>query len=304
MKISKEKKAIITASFTAVILIVIKGIAWIFTWSMAILTSAIDSLLDFFVSLMNFFAIKKSEEVEDEDHNYWHGKIEWFWALFEWLIIFFSWLTIIYLAYNKIISWEELKKTWESIFVMFASILITWFLVAYLSRVAKETKSLVIKADALHYKTDLYTNAWIIFSLIILKIFDIPIIDPLVSIIIAIYIIYWSYSIIKEWFDMLMDKSIDKDDVDFIIKTINSHKEIESYHYLKTRKSWKYSFIEFHVVFKNPKILLKDAHIIWDEIEDKIILEIPHSTVIVHLDYYDDSKSSDNPKVKKLTKTY
>ncbi|EKE26284.1 MAG: Cation efflux protein [uncultured bacterium (gcode 4)] len=297
---SPEKKAVITASFTAVLLIAIKTAAWIMTWSMAILTSAIDSTLDFFVSMMNFFAIKKSEEPVDQDHNYWHWKIEWFWALFEWIIIFISWLSIIYFSAEKIINNDVLQKTDESIYVMIISVIITFLLVKFLAKTAKETNSLIIKSDLLHYKTDLITNFWIIISLIIIKLLDFPVIDPIISIAIAFYIMYWSIEIFKEWIDMLMDRAIEDKYIDFIKNTVLEHKEIESFHLLKTRKSWKKIFVEFHIVFINPEISLRIAHTISDEIETKVLNEISNSEVMIHLDYFDDSNEPNNPKFKNV----
>lgn len=295
---SKEKKAVMVASFTAILLIIIKGIAWIFTWSMAIITSAIDSSLDFWVSLMNYFAIKKSEEKEDEHHNYWHWKIEWFWAIFEGMIIFISWILVIYFSIEKIIKKDLLTKTDESIVIMLVSIILTYLLVTYLDKIAKQTNSLILKADSLHYRSDLITNSWIIISLILIKIFSLPIIDPIISILIAIYIMYWSIWIINEWYKMLMDHKIDDEYLEIIKNTILNEEEIESYHMLKTRQSWKKNIIEFHIVFKDTDISLKRAHTISDAIENTIIENIPHSIVMIHLDYFDDSQYISNPKIK------
>ncbi|MDD2486979.1 MAG: cation diffusion facilitator family transporter [Candidatus Gracilibacteria bacterium] len=296
---SPEKKAVITASLTAIFLIILKTFAGLITGSMAILTSAIDSTLDFFVSLMNLFAIRKSEQPHDEDHNYGHGKIEGFGAIFEGLIIFISGLSVIYFSVEKILKNEILKKTDESIYVMVIAVVVTFFLVRYLSKIAKDTGSLVIKSDALHYKTDLYTNFGIILSLIMIKLFNLPMIDPVISILIAFYIMYGSIGVIKEGYNMLMDKSIEKEYVDFVKKIVLDHPEIDSFHFLKTRKSGKNNFVEFHIVFKDINISLKDAHDISDGIETDIICEIPNSTVTIHLDYFDDSNSKINPKNKK-----
>lgn len=297
---SEEKRAVIIASWTAIILILIKWFIGIITWSMAIITSALDSILDFFVSTMNFLAIRKSEQPMDDNHHYWHGKIEWFWAMFEWFVIMFSGICVIYFSIQKIIKHETLNCSYLSIGIMMISILITWLLVIYLNRVSKKTWSLILKADSLHYKSDLYTNSWIIVSLIIIKIFNLPLIDPIISILIAFYIIYWSIGILLEGFKMLMDYKIEDEYIEYVIKVIKEFSEVESYHFLRTRKSWKNNFIEFHIVFKDSQISLRDAHIIWDKIELKIIDKVPCATVTIHLDYFDDSEEINNPKIKEL----
>jgi divalent metal cation (Fe/Co/Zn/Cd) transporter len=73
---SPERKAVIVAASTAVFLTILKFVTGIFTGSMAIITSAADSALDFVVSLMNYFAVRTSEREADETHNYGHGKVE------------------------------------------------------------------------------------------------------------------------------------------------------------------------------------------------------------------------------------
>jgi divalent metal cation (Fe/Co/Zn/Cd) transporter len=95
-----------------------------------------------------------------------------------------------------------------------------------------------------------------------------------------------------------MDKSIDDEYKEEIIQAINCFNEVSGYHFLKTRRSGKKNFIEFHIVFKDIKISLKEAHIIGDKIEMIILDKIPHSHITIHLDYFDDSYSSDNPKLK------
>ncbi len=286
---SKEKKAVIIASWTAFILAITKFITWILSGSMAVISSAVDSLLDFFVSVVNLIAIRKSEKWEDDNYHYWHWKIEWIWALFEWSIITLSWILIIYFAIQKIIKWEEIEKLDVSIYVIIFSIILTSFLVYYLSKISKQTNNLIIKSDTLHYKTDLYTNFGIIISLIIIKITWFHLIDWIVSIWIAIYIIIAAFSIIKEAYYMLMDRSLDEDLVEkikeIIMKTDN---QVSSYHFLKTRASWKYKFIEFHLVL-NKEISLLEAHKVSDKIECKLKREITNSKILIHLDPIDDS---------------
>lgn len=286
---SKEKKAIMIASATAFILAITKFTTWIISWSMVVISSAMDSLLDFFVSVVNFLAIKKSEKWEDDNYHYWHGKIEGLWALFEWTIITISWILIIYFAIQKIINNEAIDKLDASIYIILFSIILTSFLVFYLSKVSKQTNNLIIKSDTLHYKTDLYTNFWVIVSLIIIKLTWLYIIDWIVSIFIAIYIMIAAFWIIKDAYYMLMDRSLDEKLIEKIKEIIlNTDNQVTSYHFLKTRASWKYKFVEFHLVL-NKDISLLDAHKVSDKIECKLRREIENAKVTIHLDPVDDS---------------
>lgn len=283
------KKAILLANITAILLVVIKLITGLLTGSLAVLSSALDSLLDFFVSLFNLYILKRSGSAYDDTYNYWQGKIQGIGAVFEWAIVWFSWMVLIYFSIEKIIEKQWIQQVDISIYMMIASIIITWFLVWYLAKVSKESNSLTLRADMLHYKTDLYTNFWIIFSLILIKITGFEILDAVLSIMIWAYILLSSKWIIMEGFHMLMDRKIDDEWVEKIKEIITTaDRRISWYHFLKTRKSWDDIFIEFHLVF-DKDIKLLDAHTIGDKIEFKITQIIPHANIAIHLDPFDDS---------------
>lgn len=237
------------------LLAVTKFTFWIISWSMTLLASAADSLLDLMVSILNLFALKESAKLADKEHNYWHWKIEGIAAVIEWLIIIWSWGIIIFSSIKKIILGTELNSIDESIIVMIISIIVTGIIVFFLNRTAKKTNNLIIKADLIHYTMDFLTNTWIIIALVLVKYTWYNIIDPIIAIGIAIYIMFPSFKILKDGYDVLMDKSINKDKE--IWKIILKNNNIESFHKLKTHKSWGKVFISFHIVFKDKDISLK-----------------------------------------------
>lgn len=282
---SPEKKAISTASGTAAILAITKLTVGIFSWSIALISSAVDSLLDLTVSFVNLFAIKTAQAGPDAEHNYGHGKVEGIAALFEGLLILVSWGYIIYSAIDKMINKSIINDLSASIGVMVFSILMTGMVVYVLSRAAKKTNSLIVKADLMHYKTDFLTNTWVILSLIIVKFTGFYLIDQIVAIGVAIYIIIGCLPIMKEGFDLIM-----------------GHKEVEWYHLLQTRKGGKQYFVNVHLVFVDKEISLRQVHTISDTIERQIKKLLQHKTqVMIHLDPHDDSDDSDeydtNPKL-------
>lgn len=292
---SLQKIATIVSSLTAFLLIIIKLITWIFTSSIAIISSAIDSILDLFVSLFNFFAIREREKPATKKFNYWKWKIESLATLFEWVIITLSWFYVFYEAIVRIIHWYEIKHIGVAFIIMIISIIITWVLVLFLNFVGKKTKNIIIKADLLHYKTDLYTNFWIVLWIGLIYLTWIHYIDSIIWIIIALYIIYLAFWLIKESICLLLDVSLPKDEVTQIINILKSNKDINDFHFLKTRQSWSCKFIDVHLVF-NPSIKLIDAHRVSDQIEEQI-RKIDTSMkwfFNIHLDPYDDSNLDEN----------
>jgi divalent metal cation (Fe/Co/Zn/Cd) transporter len=139
----------------------------------------------------------------------------------------------------------------------------------------------------------LFTNAWILIALVLIHYTKLFFIDWIIWIIISFYIIYSAYAIIKKWFLLLLDISLDSNIVDSIIKIINFQEKIDSYHFLRTRESWNIKFVDVHLVF-NRSIILVDAHQVSDDIENNIKnLDNECEWIFnIHLDPTDDSKKN------------
>ena len=210
--------------------------------------------------------------------------------MIEGLIVSASGIYIFYAAIDKLLNEHQTSYLQESILVMLASLVITAVLVAYLNAVAKKTGSMVIRSDALHYKTDLYSNAAVLLSLVIIHFTNVYMIDSILGILIAIYIIYSAYDLIKDGVLMLMDVAMSDEVVEQIKHIIEEDVNITSYHQLLTRASGSDAFVSVHLVF-NISTSLFDAHRVCDTIENKIrmIDKDLNWNMVIHPDPYDDS---------------
>jgi cation diffusion facilitator family transporter len=285
-----ERKATVVSTSVAGLLVIMKMTVGLLSGSIAVLASAIDSFLDLIVSLFNYFALNTAESDPDEDFNFGKSKMEPLAAVIEGTVISLSALFILYEAVKKMINPQEMLYMSESIIVMVISIIITGFLVLFLNHVAKKTNNLVIKADALHYKTDIFSNAAVLVALGLVAFSGEQLIDAIIGLGIAIYMIYSSIPIIKEGLMMLLDAALAEEDVKKIEKAIIKHPDVTGYHFLKTRASGSDVFISVHAVF-NIDISLYDAHLVADKIEDEWMKLFPDKKVhaLVHMDPYDDS---------------
>jgi len=285
-----EKKATVVSTSVAALLVVIKMTVGILSGSIAVLASAIDSFLDLTVSLFNYFALSNAEKNPDDNFNFGRSKIEPLAAVIEGTVISLSGLFILYEALIKIAHPREMSNMAESMYVMIASFIITAFLVAFLTYVAKKTKNMVIRADALHYKTDLFSNGAVLLALAAISYTGEELIDPILGIAIAIFMIYSSIPIIKEGILMLLDAALPQADRDSIEEILNSEPIIQTHHYLQTRESGSHIFISVHAVF-NVSISLYDAHLIADKVEARIreLFEDKKCHILIHMDPYDDS---------------
>jgi len=285
-----EKKATVVSTSVAALLVVLKMSVGIMSGSIAILASAIDSFLDLTVSLFNYFALSNAEMDPDEKFHFGRGKIEPLAAVIEGVVISLSALFILYEALSKIAHPRAMESMSESIGVMVISFVVTAFLVAFLNYVANKTNNMVIKADALHYKTDLFSNGAVLTALALISFTGEELIDPLLGVGIALYMIYSAYPIIKEGVLMLLDVALDKEEIEKIEAVIKDEPIVNAYHYLQTRESGSHIFISVHLVF-NMEISLYDAHLVSDRIEERIkkLFDEKKTHVIIHMDPYDDS---------------
>ncbi len=285
-----QKKATIVSSSVAAFLTLIKLAIGIMSGSVAVLASAIDSILDMFVSLFNYFAISNAEKPADKYFNYGRGKIEALASMIEGVIITISGLFLLYTAINKYFSNEVSTYVDTSLIVMVISLFITIGLVAYLNAVAKKTNNMVIKADALHYKTDVWVNLAVLSSLVIVYFTGYEIVDIIIGAGISLFIIYSAYELIEDGILVLLDRALPESQAKQIEQIFIDDENINDYHDLKTRNVADINYVDVHLVF-NCLITLMSAHKIADRIEAKIRqLDKEKNWVInIHMDPYDDS---------------
>ncbi len=288
-EMSAQRRATVIATSAAALLTLVKLMIGIMSGSVAVIASAIDSILDMAISVFNFFAIKKAEEHPNELFNYGKGKIQAIAGVIEGTVITLSGLYIIYEAIGKMIHGRTTEYLGISVLVMLFSILVTWLLVRYLLRIAEETDNIVIKADALHYKTDLLSNGAVVAALVIVYLSGWDWVDALFGLGIGLYIIYSAYEIIHEGVMILLDRSLESDTVAKIGEIIGNHPKVNGYHWLKTRTDGSHNFVEFHLVL-TPEMTLEEAHRIAEELECKIAALDPNKGWVItpHFDPYDD----------------
>lgn len=286
-----EKQATLISTAVAFFLVTFKLTVGIISGSVAVLASAIDSLLDMVVSTFNYFALHNAEKEPDEHFNFGRRKLEPLAAVIEGTIISLSALFILYEAISKMVQGSRIERLDLSIGVMVASLVITAALVIFLQIVAKKTKNMVIQADALHYKTDLFSNGAVLVSLAVIYFTDYTFIDPILGIGIAAYMIYSACPLIKEGILMLLDAALDPQSVAKINGLLQSQVDISGHHDLRTRRSGSDIYLSVHIVF-SISTSLYDAHQAGDRIELALKNLFPDNNVhaLIHLDPYDDSE--------------
>ena len=287
------KLASIASVATAGFLIVAKLAAWYITGSVGLLASLVDSVMDSFTSLINLFAIRYSLQPADEEHRFGHGKAEPLAGLVQAAFIAGSAIFLIFHAIDRLREAHVVDQVGVGISVMVLAIVLTLVLLAIQRYVIQKTDSTAIRADSLHYATDLLTNMSILLALY-LSTLGWTWADPVFAIAVAIYIFYSAFHIGQDAFQQLMDRELPDDVLERIQAIAMNHPEVTGTHHTRTRQSGQTRFVQMHLEL-DENMSLKRAHEIADKLEDEIMAFLPGSEVIIHQDPTDDSDKHSSP---------
>lgn len=282
---NEKQRAIQLSVGVASLLALLKFGAGILTHSLAILASGVDSLLDVFVSTINFFTLRKAEEPPDEDHAYGHGKAESIAGLFQSLFIGTSGIVIISESVRRLILRSHyVNRPDMGMGVMGFSMVVTFLLIRRLKSVAKQNPSIVLDSEQLHFASDFYANLGVIAILLLVEVTHRAAFDLLVSFAIALYIFWQSMHLLRRSIDELMDREISPELHEKIKKIIFGHDpRIVDFHNLRTRRVGNKIFIDFHVVLRGEESF-REAHNLTESLITAIEKEIPDCDLTVHTD--------------------
>jgi cation diffusion facilitator family transporter len=240
--------------------------------------------MDLLAAIIAFFSVRVSDKPADEDHPYGHGKFENVSGVIEALLIFAAAVWIIIEGVRKLIHPEEVGSIGIGFIVMFISALVNHMVSRKLYKVAKEEDSIALEADALHLKADVYTSMGVGVGLLLIWITGLNFLDPLVAILVAIFIIKEAYEMLMSAFNPLLDISLSDEEIETITKMINKHQSVYcDFHNLRTRKSGSTKYIDLHLVFP-PNMSVKAAHDLCDVIEEDIERLLQNTEVLIHLE--------------------
>ncbi|MDA3906659.1 MAG: cation diffusion facilitator family transporter [Bacteroidales bacterium] len=274
-----DKKARIAAIsiFSNSLLTLLKLIVGLLSGSVSILSEAIHSAMDLLASVIAFIAVRISAKEPDIKHPYGHGKYENISGVLEGLLIFIAAIWIIYEAIHKLIKPEEISSFGLAMGVMLFSAVINFFVSRQLYKVAKETNSIALEADALHLKTDVYTSLGVSLGILLIWLTGITIFDPIFAIAVALLIIKEAYQLIQKAFNPLIDAGIDSMEYNKLNAFIKSELPPETCIInLRSRQNGSLYIIDF-VLKVPPQMSVRDAHNICDKLElslRKIYIEV------------------------------
>lgn len=263
---------------------VMKFITGLLTGSIAVMSEAIHTLLDLMASMIAFFSVRISNKPPDKDHPYGHGKFENVAGTIETLLIFIAGIWIIYESVKKLFHPTEIKMPFLAVIVMLVGAAINLIVGKKVQKVGQDYRSVAMSSNALHLLTDVYASVGVAASLLLVSVTNIYILDPLIGISVAIYIMREAYLLGKESFLPLLDTSLTKEEEAKIHEIVMKYAdEFIEYHDLRTRRSGAEEHIEFHLVVSST-MKVETAHELCDRIERDIQNVLHAPTITIHIE--------------------
>ena len=267
----------------AALMIAAKLGAWLATDSVSLLSALADSVMDVLASLVNLFAVRQALQPADREHRFGHGKAEPLAGLGQALFITASAIFLIVEAVGRIMEPEPIARAPVGIGVMGFAILVTAALVTYQRRVVRLTGSTAIKADSLHYASDILVDIGVILALVLAMTLGWGLADPIIALAIAGVILHAAFRVGRAAVEQLMDREFPDAERERIRRIVLEHPDVRDCHDLRTRRSGIDSFIQVHVEMDRSLTLMR-AHEISDAVEARIREAFPHAEVLIHAD--------------------
>ena len=267
----------------AALLVVLKAWAAITTGSTAMLGSLADTALDLAASLATLAGVSIAAQPEDANHRFGHSKAEAIAAMFQVVLISISAIGLAFHSVDQLVNGTRTESAAEGIGVSVIAIAATFGLLAWQRYVLRQTNSLAIHTDHVHYQSDLFLNLAVIAALCLDQFAGITGADPLFGLAIAAWLGWGAWRASQRAVDDLMDKEWPEEKKARFLDVLARHPELRGVHDMRTRTAGHRDFVQFHV-WVDPNMTVRDAHRVMDEVEAKLLAEFPRVEIIIHPD--------------------
>jgi cation diffusion facilitator family transporter len=272
----------------AVLTIGLKGVAYMLTGSVGLLSDAIESLVNLVGGIMALSMLTVAARPADEDHAFGHGKAEYFSSGVEGTLILIAALSIGVASVQRLITPKPLEQVGLGLAVSVAASLVNLGVAMLLLRVGRKHKSITLEANAHHLMTDVWTSVGVVVGVGAVALTGWQRLDPIVAMVVAANIVWTGIGIIRETIAGLMDSTLSANELGQVQKALNRFRSqgIE-FHELRTRRAGATSFVTVHVLVPDDWTV-KRGHDLLEQVEDEIRRALPDAVVFTHLEALND----------------
>lgn len=280
---SLNRKAAVASIAVATMLVGMKLWAVLSTGSTAMLGSLADTTLDLIASLATLLGVWVAAQPADHNHRFGHGKAEALAAMFQVVLISISAVGLAFRAVEQLLGGGQVAEPEAGVIVSVIALAATFALLAYQRHVIRQTNSLAISTDNVHYKSDLFLNVAVIAALLLDTYAGIRGADAVFAFGIALWLGWGAWGASQEAIEQLMDHEWPLEKRERFLQLAAQHPELKGLHDLRTRTSGNRDFVQFHV-WVDGRMTVTQAHRVMDEIEAKLMAAFPGVEILIHPD--------------------
>jgi cation diffusion facilitator family transporter len=279
----RKRHAAYIAVSGGVAILFIKLMAFFISNSVALLSDALESLVNIAASGLMLFSVWVSEKPPDDSHNYGHQKIEEISCMLEGIFIVAAALLIVYAAAGRIFSQVMPIELNLAIGISIAATALNGLLSWFLARTAKRSGSLALEGDSKHLLSDVISSVAVWIGLIVVQVTSWSSVDAILAFAVAALVGRMGVSLMIKSSQRLMDKACKEEEAK-IREVLLRHKfRFIDFHDMKTRRNGNLVFAELHLSV-DGSLSVNEAHELTDHLEDELKGELPNANLTIHVE--------------------
>jgi cation diffusion facilitator family transporter len=275
-----QERAAWVSLVATVLVVAVKLVAAWASGSVGVLAEGLQSLVDVAVTFGVLQTVRLASLPPDKEHPYGHGKAEVLMSAAQMIVVLVTAGFIIVQAYLRLVNPVEIVPHWGMVGMAYA-ILSNGLVVTYLRRTARRTGSVALQSESLHLMTDIAACVGVFGGLGLVALTGIRAFDPIVAILLMIWVIIASYRYLVQQIHPLMDGSLPPEELAILEQELRAHPQVRGYHNVRTRQAGRLRVIELHVTL-DDHLTFAAAHDAAEHIEKALSHALHGALVSIH----------------------
>jgi len=261
----------------------IKLVAFFVSDSVALLSDALESIVNIAASGLMLFSVWISEKPADDSHNYGHQKIEEISCMLEGIFIVAAALLIIYAAAGRLFSEVLPIQLNLAIGISMGATALNGLLSLFLARTARRSGSAALEGDSKHLLSDVISSSAVWVGLFIVQLTGWSFVDPIIAFLVAALICKMGLSLALKSCQHLMDRACKEEEAKIREVLLRHRYRFIDFHDMKTRRNGNLILAELHLSV-DGSLSVNESHDLTDHLEDELKSELPNACLTIHVE--------------------
>ena len=276
-----KKKAALAAVVGGALVFSLKAYSWSISGSMALLSDAMESIVNLLASAMMYASVSIGDRPPDESHPYGHMKVESLSSLLEGALVSAAGVLIAVASVRRLFSPTALQNTGEAIVFSLVATGLNGLIAWFLARAAQKTGSMALKGDSVHLYSDVLSSLGVVAGVYVAEATGLTVLDPLIALVVSGVVLMMGSRLVLESCQTLMDPSCPESEEKIREVLARHHELFHGYHDLRTRRSGERVYADLHLDLRED-LTVGEAHRLMDHLEEELRREAPWVEVTIH----------------------